>query len=293
MKLWISRQTDAPIRDQLVTQMTLALSSGDIAVGEKLPSRGELARRFGIHENTVSNAYKVLSENGLVEFRKGSGFYARNSDSTDKKHDLEWLTALFLRDAAHLGADYEVIRETVLDQIDRKLADGIVVIEGDEYLRQILMYEISVCTGEPVSGLTPEELNKNLPTKGKMVALADEQRKIERSVADCLFLKSRSIPEAMVGRKRPDEDALIALVSGWDGFLKMAKTILLAVDIDPESILLRSTRIDGWEKGLSSATMLIADSLAARNFRGDERLRVFPFLSDESVTDLKKLASES
>ena len=66
MKLWISKQTDAPIRDQLVTQMTLALSAGDIAVGEKLPSRGELARRFGIHENTVSNAYKILAENGLI-----------------------------------------------------------------------------------------------------------------------------------------------------------------------------------------------------------------------------------
>ncbi|MDH3493126.1 MAG: GntR family transcriptional regulator [Acidobacteriota bacterium] len=293
MKLWISKQTDAPIRDQLVTQLTLALSSGDIAVGEKLPSRGELSRRFGIHENTVSSAYKILSENGLVEFRKGSGFYARSSENTDKGRDLEWLTALYLKDATGLGADYETIRRTVLDQIKRKLADGIVVIEEDQDLRQILMYEISACTGEPVSGLTPNELNKSLPTKGKMVALADEKRKIERSIADCLYLKSRSIPEAMIGRERPADDALIALVSGWDGFLKMAQTILLAVEIAPESIMMRSTQEDGWKNGMGAASMVIADSLAARHFRGDPRLRVFPFLSDESVEDLKRLASES
>jgi DNA-binding transcriptional regulator YhcF (GntR family) len=290
MKLWISKQTDAPIRDQLVTQMTLALSSGDIAIGEKLPSRGELARRFGIHENTVSNAYKVLSENGLIEFRKGSGFYAKSTENSGRQHDLEWLTALFIRDAVNLGAGYEEIRQTVNDQVERKLADGIVVVEEDQSLREILMYEVRACTGESVTGLTPAELNENTQLKGSMVALADEKRKIERSIADCLYLRSRSIPEAMVGNARPADDALIALVSGWDGFLKMAQTILMAVEIDPESILIRSTQNEDWQHGLNSATMLITDSVSARHFAGDKRLRVFPLLSDESLDDLRQLA---
>ncbi|NNE67546.1 MAG: winged helix-turn-helix transcriptional regulator [Pyrinomonadaceae bacterium] len=289
MKLWISKQTDAPIREQIVTQMTLAISSGDISVGEKLPSRGELARRFGIHENTVSNAYKVLAEKGLVEFRQGSGFYAVESSRFTSHEDLEWLTAIYLRDAFKAGADSDGIETAIREHLARMQTDGIVVIEENKSLREIIIHEIGRATGLGITGIAPDDLTKGIPD-GKCVALADEKRKIKDKVADCLYLKSRSIPEAMADRERPAPEALIALVSGWDGFLKMAQTILIAVQIDPDSILVRSTADDGWEKGISSADLIIADSLAAESFRNDARLRVFPLISDHSLEELNALA---
>jgi GntR family transcriptional regulator len=73
MRLWISKNSEVPIREQLVTQIVLGIASSDLRVAERLPSTRELARRYDIHANTVSAAYRELAKRGWVEFRKGSG----------------------------------------------------------------------------------------------------------------------------------------------------------------------------------------------------------------------------
>ena len=55
----------------------LGIVSNDLKVAERLPSTRELARRYDIHANTVSSAYRELARRGWVEFRKGSGVYVR------------------------------------------------------------------------------------------------------------------------------------------------------------------------------------------------------------------------
>ena len=54
MRLWFSPASEVPIYRQLVTQIVLAILSGDLKPGERLPSTRELARRFSIHPNTVA-----------------------------------------------------------------------------------------------------------------------------------------------------------------------------------------------------------------------------------------------
>ncbi len=60
MRLWLSRSSEVPLREQLVTQIRLGIISGDLKVRQKLPSTRELARRFHIHSNTISAAYREL-----------------------------------------------------------------------------------------------------------------------------------------------------------------------------------------------------------------------------------------
>ena len=95
-----------------------------------------------------------------------------------------------------------------------------------------------------------------------------------------------SIPEALSANTRPEKDALIAIVSGWDGFLKMASTILVAAGIESEAVLTRSTKNPHWKKGLESATLIIADARTASVLEDDGRLRVFPFVSKEYMAEL-------
>lgn len=290
VKIWISKNTQVSIRDQLVTQLTLAIASGDIGLNERLPSRGELARRFSIHENTVSSAYKILSDEGIVEFKKGSGFFAKKADRPGSRSALDKLVSRFLREAEQTGADLDTIRDAVLSHLERMGADGIVVLETDEHLRKILIHEISASTGERVTGVSPEGLTAETDLPGRLVALADEKRKIDKSITECVYLNSRSIPGTMAGESRPADDALIALISAWNGFLKMAETILMAAGVEQDSIVVRSTRDQGWQKGLDAASMIIADSLASEAFKGDPRLRTFPIISDESLQILRTLS---
>ena len=55
----------------------LAPSAG--LAGPRLPTR-ELARRLGLHANTVSAVYRELEQTGWVESRHGSGVYFRQHD---------------------------------------------------------------------------------------------------------------------------------------------------------------------------------------------------------------------
>src|SRR3954470_4695569 len=88
MRFWLARNSEVPIREQLVTQITLGILSGDLEPGRRLPSTRELARRFRVHANTVSAAYKQLEDEGLLESRHGSGVYVTDpatETATSKK----------------------------------------------------------------------------------------------------------------------------------------------------------------------------------------------------------------
>src|SRR5712692_5168083 len=106
MQLWLSKNSDVPIREQLVTQILLAIASGDLKPNQKLPSTRELARRFRVHSNTVNAAYRDLAQRGWVAFRKGSGVYVREHSvdvPLDGKLELDHLIAAFLKMARTKG----------------------------------------------------------------------------------------------------------------------------------------------------------------------------------------------
>src|SRR6202789_4510613 len=77
MRLWLNRTGEISLREQLVTQVVLAILCKDLLPAQRLPSTRELARRFGIHANTASAAYRQLEREGWLEFRHGSGVYVR------------------------------------------------------------------------------------------------------------------------------------------------------------------------------------------------------------------------
>src|SRR5258708_39685326 len=88
MRFWITKNSELPVREQLVRQVLLGILSEDLPAGQRLPSVRALARRHNIHANTVSAAYHDLLQKGWLELRRGSGLYVRplgsaGEDATD------------------------------------------------------------------------------------------------------------------------------------------------------------------------------------------------------------------
>ena len=106
MRFWITKNSEVPVREQLVRQVVLAILSEDLPAGDKLPSIRAFARRYGIHPNTVSAAYHDLLTRGWLVLRRGSGVYVRplNSSGADA-HELDVLLAGLLRAARSQGHD--------------------------------------------------------------------------------------------------------------------------------------------------------------------------------------------
>lgn len=115
MRLWFSSSSEVPIYCQLVTQITLAILSGDLKPGDRLPSTRELARRFGIHPNTISAGYRELDREGWTETRHGSGVYVSPSADTPTTPEqiLDQHIAAFFRAVRELDLSATMIRERV------------------------------------------------------------------------------------------------------------------------------------------------------------------------------------
>lgn len=145
MRYWISRQSEVPIRDQLVTQIVLGILSDDLPPGQRLPSTRELARRFRIHANTVSAAYQQLEQEGWVELRHGSGIYVHRSKpqlAASPSLQLDQLIAGLFRSAREAGAPLSAVRSRLRHWLALQPPDHFLLIEPEEELRDIVIAEM-------------------------------------------------------------------------------------------------------------------------------------------------------
>ena len=63
-KLELDSQSDAPLYRQLYEHIKLAILSGRMVRGERLPPTRDLAGSLGLNRTTVSAAYELLEEKG-------------------------------------------------------------------------------------------------------------------------------------------------------------------------------------------------------------------------------------
>src|SRR6185436_983967 len=158
MRLWISKSSEVPLRQQLVTQIILGALSNDLKPAQRLPSTRELARRYKIHANTVSAAFRELSRRGWVEFRKGSGVFVRTravEQELEGSLQLDQLISLFFKSARQRNYSLADIQTGLKRWLDLQPPDHFLLMEPDSELRLILGAEIEKATGAPVKGIDP------------------------------------------------------------------------------------------------------------------------------------------
>jgi GntR family transcriptional regulator len=294
MRLWISKSSEVPIREQLVTQIVLGIVSNDLKVAERLPSTRDLARRYDIHANTVSSAYRELARRGWVEFRKGSGVYvrARDDEPIDNGLALDQLIARFFRNLREDGYSLAEIQAGIQRSLSVQRPDHFVLLESDPELREILVAEVAAVTKVKVKGVGPSEVDGALTGAvpvvlyGHMAQFA-EQIKPE---TDVLVLHSASVVERMRGQTRPPRDALVAIVSRWPEFLRWARTMLVAAGLDADALSFRDGRERNWEKGLRSAAFVITDSLMAPRIPAGCEIKLFRVLAESSLKEVSEYA---
>lgn len=68
---------------QVASQIRRGLVDGELGPGDSLPSSAELARVLGVNANTVLAAYRLLRDEGLLEFRRGRGVRVRRDVSNE------------------------------------------------------------------------------------------------------------------------------------------------------------------------------------------------------------------
>ena len=295
MRLWLSKNSDVPLHEQLVTQIVLGIVSNDLKVKQRLPSTRDLARRYGIHANTVSAAYRELARRGWVDFRKGSGVYVKTQkDQRQNKLELDQLVARFLRTTRDEGYSLSEIRSAIERSLTLEPPDHFVLFEPDAELRAILVAEIKQATKVNVVGADVSELEDESVVVGgvPMLLYGRAQEVVDRfeNKSDVLVVHSGSVAESMRGETRPAPDALVAVVSCWPDFLRWSRTLLVAAGLDADALTFRDARERDWEKGLRSATFVITDSVMAAKIPKGCTTKVFRIISDASLKEIRAYA---
>jgi DNA-binding transcriptional regulator YhcF (GntR family) len=208
VKIWISKNSEIPVRDQLIAQITIAITAGDFATGEKLPSTREVARRCDLHPNTVSAVYQRLVDQQLLEFRTGSGFYVAEfaNERIEGTRKLETLIRELLVTAKELGFDEADIVRRIRKRPEGRISNELVVVESDEALRAILIHELGERFPD-TRGISFEAFVANgLPATAVLTAMPDEKAKIDPLLKPgqrCIYIQGRSVSASMTGQVRP------------------------------------------------------------------------------------------
>lgn len=300
MKLWLSKNSEIPLREQLTRQIMAGISSGNLQSGDRLPSVRELALRFKVHQNTISTAYQWLEENGWAESRKGSGVFVREiveekreTAIFETENELDKLISHFFRQAQRLGFSNSQIENGVGKFLANPKPERILIVENDDYLRQIIFTELHSAVNFPTFGFTPQQiLNSTDSTNSIVVGFPETLEKMRSQLPpDSSFfsLKINSAMDEIKNHQKPNTNDLIGIVSGWEMFLRWAKTFLIAVGIEAESIVIRDAREKNFQKGLDSCVFVITDSATTQILPKRLSKRIFRLIAEDSIQELKSL----
>jgi len=293
MQLWFARSSAVPLREQLVTQITLAILADDLAPGQRLPSTRELARRFRLHPNTISAGYRQLARNRWVELRRGSGVYVRArgpETAVDSELALDQKIAHLFRFARTTGVSLAELRIRLRHWLEMQPPDHFLLIEPDEELRRILLAEIRAAVNLPVKPCSTEDVPESISSAIAIMLPNREAaaRKMLPGGSEAIVLQVRSVPSSLAAYLPAPPGALVAIASRWPEFLKLARAVLSAAGFHPDSLVFRDARRPGWQQGLEQTVAVVCDTLTAADLPRRCRAIPFPLLSEASRQELQR-----
>jgi GntR family transcriptional regulator len=293
VELWFARDGRVSIRDQLATQLMLAIASGDLPCGKRLPSTRALAKRFQLNVNTVSAAYQQLENLGWVKSIRGSGVYVRTEQTqlTDARLQvLDRVVLALLRTARSAGVSANALRERIDHWLGMR-PNRFVFIHPDQGLRAIICHELrqtmtwKVQDSEPkadeIAPYVHDSIFLTVPSKHADVC------SLVPPWSEVVALQVRPVDRALSHYLPIRPELLIVVVSGWSGFLEIARAVLAAAGCDPEIVVFRDAERGLWERSLPTGSVVICDMLTSAGVPRTVQKIVFTLVSDASIAMLR------
>ena len=84
MLLNITDLSSEPLQAQIVRQIRARILSGELDVGEAVPSIRGLAKQLQVSVITIQRAYESLEREGLIVSRRGKGFFVEQLTETKR-----------------------------------------------------------------------------------------------------------------------------------------------------------------------------------------------------------------
>jgi DNA-binding transcriptional regulator YhcF (GntR family) len=299
VRLWFSPSSEVPIYRQLVTQIVLAVLCGDLKPGDRLPSTRELARRFGLHPNTISAGYRQLHKEGWTEKRQGSGVYVRDNTAPPSTPEqiLDYHIAGFFKAVRELDLPTAAIRHRVAQWLAAPPPDHLLLIDSDPELSRIFLTEIEQATTFPVKGISLEQAAVPENLAGAIPLCRPSKTKTIRAILplgiELITLQIRSANSWLNPWLPVPQGHLFGVASHWPEFLSTARTVLIAAGLSSDILVFRDARQPRWNRGLDQATAILCDAYTATvpSMPSQPHTLIFPILADTTLADLARYSN--
>lgn len=232
MRVFLNRNAEVPLHDQLAEQIVLQIVTGQLAEGALLPSVRALAQRLRVHHNTISKAYASLVKSQWLSRRAGARLCV-GKIAAHRETGLDALIDQTIRRAQSLGFSIRELEERVIERLSLAPPQYVLVVDEDAGLKQIIKEEIEDSSGLPVRTCAPKELKEHpeIAADSYLIAVEsvlgqlDTKKLGVRSKAPLIFCSAEEHLEAIRGLK---ESSAIGVVSFSPRILKNARAVLAA-----------------------------------------------------------------
>ena len=297
IRVWLSKESSIPLREQLSAQLILGILSRRLAAGDRLPSVRELARRLKVHSNTVSAAYRDLASRGWVDRRQGSGVYVRDLRMPEPDGGVDAFVRAWVEDGMAHGFSLELL-EAALARIGQELRGEspphrLLVVHPDPDFANILAAEIASFLGcaVPSAGLSGAGPLLTPETCVLVTAAVAPQVLGELQPRHHRVIGLKAMQDVIAGQTARSAPALIAVVSRSKSIHQWSQTLLAALGFPVVAVLNRIPGEPAWQDGLGACDIVAADIQAAEELPKNLRPIVFRVISDEFMEEARQLVT--
>ena len=116
IKFLLDYSSGVPVYRQIIDQIIFGIASGQLKLGEQLPTVRALAVELKVNLNTVSKAYKELEIKNILETQQGTGTFINKTENVilekEREDKLKEICIQFSSVAFSYGFTFsEIMRE--------------------------------------------------------------------------------------------------------------------------------------------------------------------------------------
>ena len=300
MQIRIKRNSGVPVKDQIRAQLEMAMLSGELPRGARLPPIRSWARKLKVHANTISAAYRALTASGHVVVRSGSGVYVepRSRRTTIQPGVMEKLKAT-VEEALATGLSPDDIQDAVARYVHPQKPEGVLVVDPSLEMGAVYASEMRQALGVDVRVATLDDLDANpkLAAGAVVATLPYHVGRVEGSASlGRLVVVTLAVPapENIVPPDVPS--GMVLVVSESPLLLSFARVFLksaLSDSFEIQTCPLENETL--WKRFLQASDVVVADAVSSPCLLrgGAKRVTNLHLLSEDSMVRLKEAVRES
>jgi DNA-binding transcriptional regulator YhcF (GntR family) len=174
LRIKITAKSSTPKYEQLVNEIISNIQSGELLLGDKLPSIHEVIKNYDISRDTVVIAYNELKSRGIIRPKHGKGFYVASTTFRNKLKIFllfdvmnSYKEVLYKSFIKTLGNDYQV--DIYFHYYNIKVFEQLIKNNIDKYGYFVVMPHFNEDVSKIVKAIPHDRLliiDKDLTTAG-------------------------------------------------------------------------------------------------------------------------------